>query len=110
MIDTNDIDRRLKALFAEPPTQADRVFAERVIALAAYESKLEQARRRGRVRLAAEAAALTAVLATFALIASLPSPSKAGFGDNVALTSPAMLGLALLALWALVATRGPATA
>lgn len=105
-----DLDRRLKALFAEPPPSPDPDFAVRVVALAAYDLSLRRARRRGLVRIAGETAALVAVLGAFALIARLPTGKLAGFGDTIALASPAMLAVALLAMWALVATRDPATA
>ena len=57
---------------------------------------------------AAETLALVAVVATFAILASA-APEAAAFGDTLPLASPAMLGVAMLGLWALVGVR-PAAA
>jgi hypothetical protein len=104
MIDT-DFDARLAALLAEPAPAPDRAFAERVIARAACDLALRRARRRGLARVARETAALGAVLAAFALLARIPGPTLAGIGDSLPLASPAMLGITLLAMWALVGAR-----
>lgn len=104
----NDIDARLAALFAEHPRAPDPEFSERVIALAAYDQAQRRARRRAYRRVASETLALTAVLATFALLASA-TPVPAAASDTIPLASPAMLGLAILGLWALVGVR-PAAA
>ena len=104
----NDIDARLTLLFAEHPPAPDPAFSDRVIMLAAYEQAERRARRRALRRLASETMALVAVLAAFALLARA-GPVAADVGDTVPLASPAMLGLAMLALWAIVGTR-PAAA
>lgn len=104
----HDIDARLSALFAKDPPIADPAFSERVVALAAYEQAERRARRRAYRRVASETTALAAVLATFALLARA-APVAANLGDSVPLASPAMLGIAMLGLWALVGLR-PAVA
>lgn len=95
----HDVDARLHALFAEPPSAPNPAFSERVIALAAYEQAERRARRRAMRRAASETLALIAVLATFALLARA-GPAAADFGDTIPLASPAMFGLAMLGLWA----------
>jgi hypothetical protein len=103
-----DIDARLAALFAETPPAPDPAFSERVVALAAYEQAERRARGRAFRRVASETVALIAVLATFAVLARA-TPAAAAFGDTLPLASPAMLGVAMLGLWALVGLR-PAAA
>lgn len=98
-----DVDAALKALFAEPEPAPDPAFSERVIGLAAWEQIAARARRRARRRLTSEALALVAVLASFILLARA-GPGAADLRD-VPLASPAMLGLAMLGLWAAVALR-----
>ncbi|HVM38025.1 MAG TPA: hypothetical protein VM265_06535 [Sphingomicrobium sp.] len=103
-----DVDARLRALLAERPPAPDPAFSDRVIGLAAFEQAERRARRRAVRRLASETLALVAVLATFALLARA-GPVAADLGDTIPLASPAMLGLAMLVLWALVGFR-PAAA
>ena len=99
-----DVDARLKALFAERPPAPDPAFSDRVIGLAAWEQIERRARRRALRRTASETLALIAVLASFALLAR-SGPVADDLGDAIPLASPAMLGLAMLALWAVVAFR-----
>ena len=105
-----EIHVRLAALLTEPAPAPDPAFADRIVALARFDLACHRARRRGFARIGREAVALTAVLATFALLAWMPSGAAAGIGDALPLASPAMLGVTLLALWALVANRQPASA
>lgn len=107
-MNAQDVDARLAALFAEAPPAPDPAFCDRVVLLAACEQAERRARRRTLRRVAREGVALAAVLAAFALLARA-GPRAADLGDAVPLASPAMLGLAMLALWALVALR-PAAA
>lgn len=104
----HDIDARLSQLFAQPPPTADMEFADRIVALAAYDQAERRVRVRAYSRVATETFALIAVLATFALLASA-APVAADLGDTIPLASPAMLGVAMLGLWALVGLR-PAAA
>lgn len=104
----HDVDARLEALFMERAPAPDPAFSDRVIALAAYEQTERRSRRRALRRVASETFALIAVLATFALLARA-GPEAAGLGDTIPLASPAMLGLAVLGLWAVVGIR-PAAA
>lgn len=99
-----DVDVRLRALFAERQAAPDPAFSDRVIALAACEQIERRARRRAVRRVTSETLALVAVLASFALLARA-GPEAADLGDAVPLASPAMLGLALLALWTVVGFR-----
>jgi hypothetical protein len=101
---TDDIDRRLAGLLAAHSPEPDPAFADRVVALASFELTLRASRRRTIAQLVKEAAALGAVLLSFALLART-APESAGFGDAVPLGSPAMLGVAVLALWALTGAR-----
>ena len=103
-----DVDARLKALFDERPLAADPAFSDRVILFAAYEQTRRRARRRVVRRVTSETIGLIAVLATFTLLARA-GPVLADLGDAIPPASPAMLGLAMLGLWALVAFR-PAAA
>ena len=65
-----DADARLSALLAYPaPPRTDPAFADRVVALAAHDLAARRARRRGFAQIAREALVLTAVLASFALLA-----------------------------------------
>lgn len=100
----NDIDVRLSALFADDPPVPDPAFSERIVALAAYDRAERRSRARALRRIATETVALTAVLATFAILARA-APTAVEFGDTLPLTSPALLGLAMLVLWAIVGIR-----
>jgi hypothetical protein len=105
-----DLDGRLSALMMEPVPAPDPLFADHLVALANFDLALRRSRRRSFAQIGREAAALVAVLATFALLARLPSGLGAGAGDALPLASPAMLGVTLLGLWALVVNRPtPAT-
>lgn len=107
MTDT-DLDARLSALFADGPPVPDPAFSERIVALAAYDQAERRARGRAFRRVASETVALIAVLATFAILARA-APGAVEFGDTLPLASPAMLGVAMLGLWALVGLRPAAT-
>lgn len=100
----DDFDARLKALLAEPSAIPDPAFSDRIIALAAYEQAERRALHLALRRLASETLALSAVLVTFALLARI-GPGAADFRDTIPLASPAMFGLAMLGLWALVGFR-----
>lgn len=100
----DDADARLKLLFAERPPAADPTFSDRVLLLAAYEQAERRARRRAMHRLASETLALIAVLGSFAVLVRT-APVAAGLGGTIPLADPAMLGLAMLGLWGLVAAR-----
>lgn len=104
----DNVDARLKAMFAERPPIPDAAFSDRVIALAVYEQTERRARTRAMRRVMNETLAMFAVLATFALLAR-SGPGAADLGDTIPLASPAMLGLAMLGLWAVVSLR-PAAA
>jgi hypothetical protein len=101
----DDLDTRLAALLSEAAPPADARFANRIVSLAAYDLSLRRSRRRVFERVAQEAAALGAALSAFALLARLPADALAGFGDAMPIASPAMLGVALLALWGIVSAR-----
>lgn len=104
-----DVDVRLSALFEEFDSPPDPIFAARVIALAAYDSKVRRARRAAMTLVVREALALVAVLVCFCLL-TLRAGEPVGPGDALPLSSPAMIGVALLALWALVASQNRAAA
>ena len=107
---TDDLDRRLAALFDAAPPAPDPAFAKRIVALAAHDQAVRAARRRAFARVGKEALALSAVFASFALLARhAPDAAGVGFGDSIALGSQAMLGLFALLLGGLAAVR-PAAA
>jgi hypothetical protein len=105
-----DVDVRLSALFEEFDSPADPAFAARVIALAAYDSEVRRARRAAIIQVGREALALVAVLVCFCLLTLQAPGQSVGSGDALPLGSPAMIGVALLALWGLVASQNRATA
>lgn len=108
MTDQTDIDARLAALLADrTAAPADQLFADRVLALAAHDLRVRLARRRAFAQVAREGLALAALLAAFVMLAR--TGPAAGFGDAVPATSPALLGVGILLLWGLVASRGPAS-
>ena len=103
---TDDLDRRLAALFDEAVPPPDAAFAERIVALAAHDQAVRASRRRAFARVAKEALALAAVVASFAFLARhAPDASAAGLGDSIALSSQAMLGLFALLLGGAAAAR-----
>ena len=101
---TDDLDRRIAALFDLPPPQPDAEFTARVVALAQYDLAVARARRRSAAQVSHEALGLAAVLASFVLLAR-NAPDAASLAGQIPLGSPAMLGVAMLLLWGLVATR-----
>ena len=108
---TEDLDRRLAALFDQARPAPDRAFADRVVALAAHDQAVRVARRRGFARLVKEAAGLTAVFASFAFLARhAPDAASAGLGDSISLGSQAMFGLIALMIGSLAAARPGAVA
>ncbi len=107
MNDSNQsIDARLAALLADrgPPRQDER-FINCVLALASFDLRQRRARRRALARIGREALALVAVLASFATLSRLSPQAAVGLGDSISLSSPAMLGLAMLLGWGVVAAR-----
>jgi hypothetical protein len=108
MID--DVDVRLAGLFVEADPPPDPRFAERVIALAAYDLEVRRARRAAVSQIGREALALAAVLICFCLLTLQGPEPQAGSGEVVSFGSPAMIGVALLALWGLVASQDRAVA
>ena len=104
----HDIDAQLCKLFAEEPPVPDPAFSERIVALAAYDRAERRSRTRAFRRIAIETVGLTAVLATFAILARA-APTAVEFGDTLPLASPALLGLAMLVMWTIVGIR-PAAA
>ncbi len=102
----SEVDLGLAALLADPssPTR-DSVFAERIIALAAYELTVRRSWRSAVAQIGREAIGLATILASFVGLASAVPDSAAGLGDAISFGSPAMLGLIILVAW-VVATRG----
>lgn len=97
-------DARLIALLAETAPSPDPAFSDRIIALARHDLAMRQSRRRSLGRVGIETAALAAVITAFALL-SRSAPDPAGFGDTIGLANPALLGLAMLAMWTVAAVR-----
>ena len=94
-----DLDARLSALLRdEQQTLKDDGFADRVVALAAYDLSNRKWRRNAVARIGRETLAFVAMLAAFAMLART-APDIAGAGDIIPLASPAMLGLVVLLMW-----------
>lgn len=90
---TDDLDRRLAALFAEADPMPDPASADRIVALAAHDQAVRRARRRALLRIGKEALGLGAVLSSFVLLSRYaPEGTAAGLGDSRA-GNAAMLGL-----------------
>lgn len=103
---TDEIDSRLAALFDKAVPPPNSAFAERVVALAAYDQAVRAARRRAFARVGKEALALTAIFASFAFLARhAPGAAGAGLGDSISLGSEAMLGLVALLIGSVAAAR-----
>lgn len=100
----DNANARLEVLFAEPPATPDPAFGDRIIAIAAYMQAEQHARRLALRRLGTEALALFVILLNFALLSRV-GPTEADLGDALPLASPAMLGLTMLGVWALVGLR-----
>jgi len=110
MSEQPDIDARIAALLADPqPARPDSAFADRIVALAAYDLSTRKSRHRALIQVGREALGLAAVLASFAFLARA-GPLPAGLGDAIGLGSPAMAGLAMLLMWSIVATKGQVAA
>ena len=95
-----DIDRRLGLLLRESTPAADPVFASRVVAAAAIDRSFREARRRASRRALIDCAAATMVGVTFFLLSQTETGSISG---AISLEGPAMAGLVMLGLWAMVA-------
>lgn len=101
-----ETDKSLTALLAEVhPAKTDPAFTDRVVALASLDLALRRSRRRAMTRVVREAMGLVTVLISFVALARMTPDSAAGLGDAVALNSPAMLGVLMLAAW-IAAMRG----
>jgi Na+/proline symporter len=108
-----DIDRRLGLLLADPTPAADPAFADRIVAAALIDRSFREARQRAWRGAVLDCAAAVAVGASFFLLSQTEHDSIAGM---ISLQGPAMAGLIMLGLWAMVALpasagyrRGPRT-
>ena len=99
MTDT-DLDRRLGALLREPEPAADPAFAERVVAAARLDKEIRRVRGRAWRRAAIDCAGAIAVAAAFFVLSQEQAPLPGGM---MSLYGPAMAGMIMLGLWALVA-------
>ena len=100
-----ELDRRLGALLRESEPAADPAFADQVLTAARIDGEIRRARRRAWRRAAIECAGAIAVAATFYVLSQEQAPSPDGM---MSLYGPAMAGLVMLGLWALVALPGTA--
>lgn len=94
-----ELDRRLGALLRGPEPAADPGFVDRTIAAARIDRDIRRARRRAWRRAAIECAAGFAVAAAFFLLSQEQAPLPDGM---LSLQGPAMAGLVMLGLWAIV--------
>jgi hypothetical protein len=95
-----DIDRRLGLLLREPDPAADPAFADRVVAAAAIDRSFREARQRAWRKAVIDCAAAAAVGLTFFLLSQTEHDAIAG---TISLQGPAMAGMIMLGLWAMVA-------
>lgn len=94
-----ELDRRLAALLREPEPAADPTFTDRVLAAARLDREIREVRRRAWRRALIDCGVAIAVAASFYLLTQAQAPSPDGM---IPLQAPAMAGLAMLALWAVV--------
>lgn len=95
-----DIDRRLGQLLSRPSPAAEPEFADRVMAAVAIDRALQRARRRAFRRAVLDCLGAVAVGASFFLLSRTEHAAVTGM---ISLQGPAMAGLVMLALWAMVA-------
>ena len=91
--------QRLRELLAEPEPNADEAFVQRVLVSARLDEQLRRTRRRALRRAVIDCGAAIAVAATFYLMTQEQPPLPDGM---LSLQGPAMAGLVMLALWAIV--------
>ena len=102
-----ELDTRLTALLrTDSAARPSDGFADRVMALAAYDLSQRRWRRKTVARVGRETLGLVAVLVVFAVLARM-APSSSAPADILPLASPAMVGLVMLAMWS-VASLSPA--
>ena len=94
-----ELERRLGALLREPEPDADEAFVQRVMAAARLDAQFRRTRRRALRRTLLECGVAIAVAATFYLMSQEQAPLPDGM---ISLQGPAMAGLVMLALWAIV--------
>lgn len=95
-----DIDRRLGILLRDPAPVADAAFADRVVAAAMIDRSFRKSQRRAWRRAAIDCAAAATVGLSFFLLSQTEHEVIAG---TISLEGPAMAGLIMLGLWAMVA-------
>ena len=100
-----EIDKRLSALLSDPAATPDSAFVDRVVMAARLDRRIQLNRQRAFRRTLIECGAAIAVAATFYLLSQQQPPFPDG---NMSLMGPAMAGLVMLGLWALIALPGPA--
>jgi hypothetical protein len=102
-----ELDARLTSLLRDDSAaRPSDGFADRIMALAAYDLSQRQWRRRTVARIGRETLGLVAVLVVFAVMARM-APNSGAPADILPLASPAMVGVVMLAMWS-VASLSPA--
>ncbi|MCL6683435.1 hypothetical protein [Sphingomonas alba] len=99
-----DLDKRLSALLQEPDAAPDPAFVDRVVLAARVDRQIRVARRRAFRRTLIECGAAIAVAGAFYLMSQEQAPLPDG---RFSLFGPAMAGLVMLGLWALVTLPTP---
>ena len=94
-----ELDRRLGALLRENDPAPDPAFVARLLAAARLDMEIRKVRRRAARRMLIDCAAAVTVAATFFLLSQEQMPLPGGM---MTLQGPAMAGLVMLGLWALV--------
>jgi len=100
-----ELDRRLGALLREPQTEADQAFIDRMVLMARIDRDIRRARRKALRRALVDCAGAVAVATTFFLLSQVQAPSADGI---VPFQGPAMAGLVMLVLWAVIFFPGAA--
>ena len=93
------LDLRLGALLRDAEPMPDPAFNARVLAAARLDRQIREVRRRAWRRASIDCAVAVAVAGSFYLLTQAQAPSPDGI---IALQAPAMAGLVMLALWAVV--------
>lgn len=94
-----ELDQRLGVLLRALEAAPDQAFVDRMVAAARLDRDIRQARQRALRRGVIDCAGAVAVAATFFLLSQSGSPPPDGI---ITLQAPAMAGLVMLGLWAMV--------
>ena len=95
----DQLEQRLRELLREPIPAGDEAFVQRVMMATRLDEQFRRTRRRALRRALIDCGGAIAVAATFYLMSQAQPPLPDGM---LSLQGPAMAGLVMLALWAIV--------